>query len=64
MARQVKYEETIEGVRIRVYATRSELECLVGDGDIADPDAEVWVYPKGVGPLAASRQAYLDSRPR
>lgn len=60
--RQVKYEEIIKGVRTRVYATRSELEVLLGDGSIDDPDATVWVYPKMIGPYAAAHQAILDNR--
>jgi hypothetical protein len=62
MARKTKYEETIDGTRVRVYATRSELECLIGDGDIADPEQEVWVYPKIIGPYAAAHQAILDRK--
>lgn len=60
--RQVRYEETFDGVRVRVYSTRTELECLIGDGDISDPAADVWVYPKAFGPMAAAHQAYLDSK--
>ena len=41
-----KFDALIENVRVRVYATRSEFEVLIGDGDIADPDAPVWCYPK------------------
>lgn len=44
--RQPEHEETIDGVRVRVYATRSQFEALIGDGDIDDPSAEVWEYPK------------------
>lgn len=58
--RKPKYETTIEGVRVRVYATRSEYEVLVGDGDIADPKAEVWMFPKIGAPDAWAHQAYLN----
>lgn len=59
--RKVKYETEIDGVRYRVYATRSELEVLIGEGDIGDPSANVWVYPKVIGPYSAARQAHNDT---
>lgn len=60
--RQPKVDEVIEGTRVRVYATRSEFEVLVGDGDIADPEAPVWCYPKIGTADAWARQGWLDSR--
>lgn len=44
-----KFDEVIDGVRIRVYATRGEYLALAGDGDLDDPVEDVWGYPK-VGP--------------
>jgi hypothetical protein len=60
--RQPKYDGEIEGVRVRVYATRSEYEALVGDGEIDDPEAPVWVFPKMLGVGAAAHQAVLNSK--
>lgn len=45
-ARQPKFDQVLDGLRVRVYATRSEYEVLVGDGEISDHDAFVWCYPK------------------
>lgn len=58
--RQPKHDEIIDGVRVRVYATRSEYEVLVGDGDIDDPSAEVWAFPKFGTPDAWAHQARLN----
>lgn len=41
-----KIDTTRDGLRVRVYARRSEFEVLIGEGDIADPEAEVWCFPK------------------
>ena len=60
--RQPKAETTIDGVRLRAYTTRSEIEVLVGDGDIADPQAEVWCYWKDLGLNAAMAQAMADRK--
>jgi len=58
--RQPKYDETVRGTRVRVYATRSEYEVLIGDGDVADPDAEVWCYPKVGTPGTWAAQAIAE----
>lgn len=55
--RQPKFDDTIDGVRVRVYATRSEYEVVFDDDDIADPTAEVWCYPKIGDPSAWAHQA-------
>lgn len=60
--KQPKHEETIDGVRVRVYATRSEYEALIGDGEIDDPEAHVLCYPKVGAPADWAHQAVLDSR--
>lgn len=58
--RTPKYDETIDGHRVRVFASRSEYEVLIGDGDIADPDADVRVYPKLGTPDVWAQQGLLD----
>ncbi len=58
--RKPKFDQVLNGVRVRIYATRSEYEALIGDGDIADPDAPVWLYPKVGDPGAWAAQARLD----
>lgn len=62
MARQPKFDVVRDGVRYRAFATRTEIEVLVGDGDIADPEAEVWVYPKVFGFDAAIAQTEANGR--
>jgi hypothetical protein len=57
-------EMTIQGVRLRVYGRRTCYEVLVGDGNVDNPNADVWVYPRALGPNGSMRQAYNDSRPR
>jgi hypothetical protein len=59
--RRPKLITKVNGIDVRVYATRSDYECLIGDGDIDDPTAEVWVYPKVGTPDAWAHQAVLDS---
>lgn len=44
--RPTKFDEVLDGVRVRVYATRSEYEVVFNDDDIGDPNAYVMVYPK------------------
>lgn len=58
--RKPKFDAVLDDVRIRVYATRSEFEVLYGDGDIADPEANVRVYPKIGAPGDWARQGRLD----
>lgn len=47
-----KYDEVLDGVRVRVYATRAGYEIVYNDDDIDDPNANVMIYPK-VGPAEA-----------
>lgn len=58
--RKPKYEAQIDGQRVRVYATRSEYEVLVGEGDISDPDAPVWCFPKVGQPFVWAAQAVMN----
>lgn len=44
--RKPKFDGEIDGVRVRVYATRSEYEVVFDNDDIDDPNAEVLCYPK------------------
>jgi hypothetical protein len=44
--RQPKFDEVINGVRVRVYATRSEYEVVFNDDDVDDLTAQVLCYPK------------------
>lgn len=60
--KQPKFDDTIDGVRVRVYATRSEFEALVGDGEIDDPEASVWCFPKIGTPDAWAHQAVLNHK--
>jgi hypothetical protein len=57
-----KYEEMRDGLRIRVYTTRTEYEVLIGDEDYEDPEAEVWVFPKVGGILMWVGQAILSHK--
>lgn len=58
--RQPKHEATINGIRVRVYASRTEYECLIGDSDISDPNAEVWCFPKVGSFLSWAHQAVMN----
>ncbi len=44
--RQPKVDKVINGVRVRVYATRSDYEVVFNDDDVDDPTAQVLCYPK------------------
>lgn len=61
--RQPKFDDVIDGVRVRVYATRSEYEVIFNDDDIADPNADVTLYPKIGEPSAWAQQGRLEYRP-
>jgi hypothetical protein len=61
--RQPKFDDTIDGVRVRVYATRSDYEVIFNDDDIADMAAQVLVYPK-IGDVAVwAKQGRLQYEP-
>lgn len=60
--RKPKFDEVLDGVRVRVFATRSEFEVLCGEEDIDDPAAFVWCYPKVGPPDAWAAQARLQYR--
>lgn len=57
-ARKPKFDEVLDGVRVRIYATRSEYEAIFNDDDITDPEAEVIVFPKLGGPGAPTAWAH------
>lgn len=46
MERQIPGQAEGSTIRVRVYSTRQEYEVLIGDEDIANPDAPVWCFPK------------------
>jgi hypothetical protein len=58
--RAPKFDEVIDGTRVRVYATRTEYEVIFGDGDIAAPDAKVLCYPKLGDPGLWARQGLAE----
>ncbi len=60
--RKPKFDEVLDGVRVRVYATKGEYEALRGDGDIDNPQAFVWCYPRIGPPDAWAAQARLQYR--
>ena len=60
--RKPKFDEVIEDVRVRVYSTRSDLEVIFGDGDIDDPEADVWCYPRTLGVHSAAHLARAERR--
>jgi hypothetical protein len=60
--RQPKIDKIIDGVRVRVFATRSEFEVLFNDGDIEDDDAYVLIYPKFGDASIWAAQGRLDYR--
>jgi hypothetical protein len=62
--RQPKFDEVLNGTRVRVYATRSEYEVLIGDGMIEDPEADVWCYPKLGIPSTWAAQALAEYQAR
>lgn len=61
-AKRPALEQTVDGLRFRAYSRRSTIEVLIGDGEVDDPAAEVWIYPKGFGLYAAIEQSQRDRR--
>lgn len=62
-ARRPKFDDVLDGVRVRVYATRTEYEVIFADGDIDDPAAEVFCYPKIGGADGAARLGRREYAP-
>lgn len=58
--KQPKCDLVLDGVRVRVYATRTEYEVVFNDDDVNDPDAFVMVYPKIGDGGAWAHQGRLD----
>lgn len=58
--RKPRLDQVFDGVRVRVYGTRSEWEVIFDDDDIGNPDANVLVYPKRLNVLVAARQGLLE----
>ncbi len=61
--RKPKFDEVIDEVRVRVFATRSEYEAVFNDDDIDNPSAQVLCYPKLGGPDVWAQQARLEYVP-
>ncbi len=61
--RKPKIDDVIDGVRVRVYATRSEYEVVFNNDDVDDQKAQVLCYPKFFGLYAAARQGRLEYVP-
>jgi hypothetical protein len=55
-----KFDQKIDGTRVRVYATRSEYEVIFNDDDISDQSAEVTCYPKVGLPSIWAAQAHAE----
>ncbi len=53
----------LDGVRVRVYSTRTEYEVIFNDDDIADPNAQVMCYPKFGTVNAWAHQGRADYTP-
>ena len=60
--RKPKFDQVIEGTRVRVYATRSEYEVIFDDDDIADPASPVLLYPKVGYPEIWAKQGLGERR--
>ena len=58
--RKSKLDEVINGIRVRVYATRSEYEVVFNDDDVHDLNAQVLCYPRVGGPEPWARQGRLE----
>lgn len=58
--RQPKFDRILDGVRVRVYATRTEYEVVFNDDDVADRSAQVLCYPKFMGISVAARQGRAE----
>jgi hypothetical protein len=56
-------DEVINGVRVRVYATRSEYEVVFNDDDVDDPTAQVLCYPKFLGLITTAHQGRAEYVP-
>lgn len=54
------YDGEIDGIRIRVYSSRTEYEVVYNDDDYEDLDAHVMVYPRIIGIQGAARQGRLE----
>ena len=61
--RKPKFDEVLDGVRVRVFSTRSEFEVVFNDDDIDDPIAQVLCYPKFFGVNTSAHQARLEYVP-
>ncbi len=58
--RQPKFDEVLDGVRVRVYATRQGFEVIFNDDDYEDQDIDCMCYPKVGTARTWASQARLD----
>lgn len=58
--RKPKFDAILDGIRVRVFATRTEYEVVFKDDDIADPAAQVLCYPKVGEPSIWARQGRAE----
>lgn len=58
--RKPKFDQVLNGIRVRVYATRTEYEVIYNDDDINDLSANVRVYPKVGSPGDWAAQGRLQ----
>lgn len=61
--RQPKVDRIIDGVRVRIYASRSDYEAVFNDDDIDDPAAQVLLYPKAGSADVWADQARIEYKP-
>ncbi len=58
--RRPRFDQVLEGIRVRVYATKDEYEVIFNNDDIDDMAADVRCYPKMGGPEAWAHQGRLE----
>jgi hypothetical protein len=61
--RQSKYVAVLDGVRVRVYATRTEYEVVFNDDGVDDMSARVLCYPKTGGTEPWAHQGRAGYKP-
>lgn len=61
--RKPKFDEVIDGIRVRVFATRTEYEVIFNDDDIDNADSNVMLYPKVGLPSVWAHQGRAEYKP-
>lgn len=62
-AKKPKYDQVLDGVRVRIYSTRSGYEAIFNDDDYEDPNSYVLVYPRLGDADSWATQARLEYSP-